>query len=232
MKKTLFITGANRGIGLEFVRQYLADGWDIVATCRKPGGAEALNKLADGAGNRLEILALDVADEPAIAALGEQLKGRPIDLLLNNAGVYGPQGRNLGQLDAQDWLDVLRINCIAPLQVTGALQENLRAGSKARAIGISSRMGSIADNSSGGSYIYRSSKAALNAALKSAAIELHDAGVCVAILHPGWVATDMGGPNALIDATKSVAGMREVIDGLTLDDSGGFFSYDGSRIPW
>ena len=127
---------------------------------------------------------------------------------------------------------MFRVNTIAPMQLTGALLDNLDAGRGKKVIGISSRMGSIADNSSGGAYLYRSSKAALNAALRSAAIDLRERGICVAILHPGWVATDMGGPQALIDTEQSVTGMRTVIDGLSIEQSGAFFSYDGSDIPW
>lgn len=229
---TVMVTGANRGLGLEFVRQYSDAGCTVFATCRDPDAAPALGEIAASSDGRVRMLQLDVVDPARIAALRRSLAGKAIDLLINNAGVYGPRGGGIARLDEAAWLEVLRVNSIAPLQLTGALLENLDAGRDKTVIGISSRMGSIADNTSGGAYIYRSSKAALNAALRSASIDLRERGICVAILHPGWVATDMGGPQALIDTKRSVSGMRKVIASLTLEKSGSFISYDGSEIPW
>lgn len=232
MTKTVVITGANRGIGLEFVRQYLVEGCKVFAGCRNPAKAVGLNSISGKAEGRLEVLSLDVTDAGDIQSLRDKLAGQPVDLLINNAGVYGPKGKGLAALDTQDWLDVFDTNSIAPIILTGALLDNLKASASARVIGISSRMGSIDDNTSGGAYIYRSSKAALNSALASAAIDLRDQNICVGILHPGWVETDMGGANAQLDVESSVAGMRRVIDKLDMAESGGFFSYDGSPIPW
>lgn len=230
MTETVLVTGANRGIGLEFAAQYAEDGWRVIASCRQPEQASELARLAtDG---NVKIVQLDVTDGASVSALAAELKGSPLELLINNAGVYGPKGRGLGELDGAAWLEVFATNSIAPLQITGALLANLKAAKRPRVVGISSRMGSIGDNSSGGAYIYRSSKAALNAALASAAIDLREAGIAVGILHPGWVETDMGGSNALIDTATSVAGLRKVIDKLDLKNSGRFFSYDGSSIPW
>jgi len=232
MTQTVVVTGANRGIGLEFVRQYLAADCHVVAGCRRPPEATELTALGGSAAGQLQVLQLDVTDPGSVAGFAKALDGRPVDLLINNAGVYGPKGVGLDNLATQAWLDVFATNSIAPLQLTSALLANLKASQGACVIGISSRMGSIADNTSGGAYIYRSSKAALNAALASAAIDLREHKICIGILHPGWVETDMGGANALIDAAASVTGMRQVIAKLDLTKSGGFFSYDGSTIPW
>lgn len=226
------ITGANRGIGLEFVTQYLAAGQRVLAACRKPESAHELANLRAHHGEQLEIATLDVADHASIKQLAAQLKGRSLGLLINNAGVYGPSGTTLQTLDTDAWLQVFKVNSIAPVQVAAALRRNLEAARSARLVVITSRMGSIADNSSGAAWIYRSSKAAVNAAYASLALDLKDSGIAVAILHPGWVKTDMGGANALIDVATSVAGMRKVIDNLDGSNSGRFLSYDGSKIPW
>lgn len=228
----VLITGANRGIGLEFVAQYLAAGQQVMAACRDPHSATELSALAGRYPEQLEIVALDVVEQDSIDALAGRLKGRALGLLINNAGVYGPSGSKLQSLDTGTWLQVFAANSIAPVQVAAALLDNLKAAQQARLVVISSRMGSIADNSSGGAWIYRSSKAAVNAAYASLALDLRDAGIAVAILHPGWVLTDMGGSNALIDTTTSVNGMREVIAGLDSSNNGRFLSYDGTEIPW
>lgn len=232
MNIDVLITGANRGIGLEFVAQYLAEGQRVLAACRNPRSANDLVALQERHGDQLEIAALDVADHDSISSLANQIEGRSLGLLINNAGVYGPSGSTLDRLDAEAWLEVFRVNSIAPVQIAAALRRNLEAARPARLVVISSRMGSIADNSSGGAWIYRSSKAAVNAAYASLALDLEDSGIAVAVLHPGWVLTDMGGANALIDATTSVAGMRKVIESLDTSNHGRFLSYDGSEIPW
>lgn len=232
MSATVLITGANRGIGLEFVRQYLEAGLEVIATCRKPDAASELSALEKEAGGPLQVLELDVTDAGSIGALADALGGKDINLLINNAGVYGPKGAGIHALDTQAWLHVFATNSIAPLQITAALLSNLKSASQAKVVVISSKMGSIKDNTSGGAHIYRSSKAAVNAAMASAAIDLADDGICIGILHPGWVETDMGGANALIDTRTSVTGMRKVIDKLDLSSSGTFTSYDGSAIPW
>nr|WP_254447718.1 SDR family oxidoreductase [Sphingomonas sp. ID1715] len=214
------ITGAGRGIGLEFVRQYAADGWDVIASARRPQEADAL--LATGA----EVFALDAADPQSIAALAEQIGSRAIDVLIANAGIY-PQG-----LDVEGWLQAFATNSIGPTLLANALRANVAASSQRKMVAISSRMGSIADNSSGGAIAYRSSKAALNAAWHSLALELRKEGICMAVLHPGWVQTDMGGAGAMIDAQTSVSGLRQVIAGLSIEQTGRFFNYDGQELPW
>ena len=224
---TMLITGANRGLGLEFARQYAADGWRVIATCRDPAKAGDLKAIS-----AVEIHALDVADMAAGAALAQNLRGTAIDLLLNNAGVYGPKGQALGNLDPEAWLDVLRINSIAPLKLAEAFLPHLRAGKGKTAAFVTSLMGSIADNTSGHYYAYRSSKAALNAAVKSFAVDTSAEGLIAVLLHPGWVQTDMGGPNAPVTPRESISGMRKVLARVTQKDSGGFFAYDGQRLPW
>jgi len=221
-----FITGANRGIGLEFVRQYAAAGWRVHAACRDAALATALDSIEGD----VTVHALDVADDSQIEALARNLKDKPIDLLINNAGILDDD--RFGQTDTATWLRAFRVNCIAPLHLLERLAPNLERGKLKRAVALTSRMGSITDNGSGGDYIYRSSKAALNAAMKSAAIDLRSRGIVVAVLHPGWVKTDMGGPHAAVDVRTSVSGLRSVIDSLSLKETGRFFSYDGKELPW
>ena len=217
---TVLITGANRGIGLEFARQYRADGWDVIATARRPDAAAELKAT----GARVEML--DAADGRSIAELADRLGSAPIDVLIANAGVY-PSG-----LDPSGWSAAFATNCIGPTLLAQALRKNVVASGLRRMVAITSRMGSIADNGSGGAIAYRSSKAALNAAWHSLALDLRGDGIVAAVLHPGWVQTDMGGTGAQIDAGTSVSGLRQVIDGLSVERTGRFFNYDGQELPW
>ncbi|MDH5750315.1 MAG: SDR family oxidoreductase [Rhodospirillales bacterium] len=225
---TVLITGASRGIGLEFAKQYADDGWKVIATCRDPGGANELKGLA----GKVEVHALDITDRGQIQALAKSLKRENIDILINNAGIYGPKPALLGGINYGAWEEVMRTDAMSPLKVSECFLDHIARGKMKKIIAISSKMGSISDNSSGGSYIYRSSKAALNAVMKSLSIDLKERGVVVALLHPGWVKTDMGGPGALIDSRESVSKMRDVIAGLGPEQSGGFFGFDGERISW
>lgn len=224
---TVLITGANRGLGLEFVRQYLSDGWHVIATCRNPDSAENLNALV---GN-IVVHELAVDDDSAILRLANELSGQHIDVLINNAGVMGTK-HGLGDLDSEMWADVLRVNVIAPLKVSEAFVDHVASSTLKKIVTVSSKMGSMADNTSGGSYIYRSSKAGVNAAMRSLAHDVAPKGIVSCILHPGWVRTDMGGANGLIDAPESVSGMRAVIDSLDSEKAGRFWNYDGKEIPW
>jgi len=219
MPKVL-ITGANRGLGLEFARQYKEAGWDVVATARQSSAElEAL-------GVRVETL--DMQDLDAVERLGDRLDR--LDLLIANAGTYGP--REVTSADeAREWADTFVTNTIAPFLLAEAVLPIVEASS-GKLIAVSTKMGSIEDNTSGGFIAYRSSKAALNAAWRNLAIEARTRGVAAAVLHPGWVQTRMGGTSAPLEPEESVAGMRKVIDGLTLEQSGGFFSYDGTMVPW
>jgi NAD(P)-dependent dehydrogenase (short-subunit alcohol dehydrogenase family) len=231
MKETILLTGSNRGIGLELARQYAAAGWRVHACCREPSRATDLQALA--AENRdLHIHQLDVTDHGRIADLARELDDQPIDLLFNNAGVYGQDDAVFGNTDENLWLHAMRINVIAPMKMMEAFVRHV-AGSRHKLMAsLSSKMGSMADNGSGGSYVYRSSKAALNAVLKSAAIDLQPMGIRVAILHPGWVKTAMGGPHAEITTEESVTAMRGILARMKPGDSGCFHDIDGSLIPW
>jgi NAD(P)-dependent dehydrogenase (short-subunit alcohol dehydrogenase family) len=231
--KTTLITGANRGIGLEFCRQYAAEGWRILACSRQPEKSDALNKLAAQYPALIKVHALDVADHVQIERLAQVLAQESIDLLINNAGIYPDSDKSgFGHTDYAEWMQAFRINTMAPLKMAETFATQISRSKQKTIVTITSKMGSIADNSSGGSYLYRSSKAAVNMVVKSLAIDLKPSGIISVVCHPGWVKTDMGGPNALISATESVSGIRQVISRLTIDDSGKFFGYDGEVIPW
>jgi NAD(P)-dependent dehydrogenase (short-subunit alcohol dehydrogenase family) len=232
MADKVLVTGANRGIGLELVRQYLADGAEVIAACRDPERAPALNELAGRAGGRLMVQPLEVTNPAHIANLRAVVGSGPLDILFNNAGVYGQRDGGFGRADAGVWIETFRINVIAPMQIMEALADAVAASRRRLIVNMSSKMGSMADNSSGGSYVYRSSKAALNAITRNAAIDLAARGIIVIAMHPGWVQTDMGGQGAPLSATQSVSGIRLVLDRLTIANSGRFYSYDGKEIPW
>jgi NAD(P)-dependent dehydrogenase (short-subunit alcohol dehydrogenase family) len=229
---SVLITGANRGLGLEFCRQYADAAWKVIACCRNPAQAEVLNALRQSH-DFVQIEALDVADFSQIDGLSKTLLDASIDVLINNAGVYDDQrGNGFGQLDYQAWQHSMLINTLAPVKMAEAFFPQVKRSGKKLIVNISSLMGSLADNGSGGSILYRSSKAALNASMKSLSIDIRNQNVGVLILHPGWVQTDMGGVSALIDSKTSVSGMRAVIDGFTLAQSGAFIKYDGTSMPW
>ncbi|ACA86665.1 SDR family oxidoreductase [Shewanella woodyi] len=231
MQKHLLITGANRGIGLTLVEQYLKDGWAVNACCRQPEKADELIQL-QAKYESLTLSKLDVTDYHAVKLLADSLADIPIDLLINNAGYYGPKGVSFGDTDVEEWRRVIEINTIAPLKIAEAFLPHLTQAQDAAYVAISSKMGSMSDNSSGGAYIYRSSKAALNSVVKSLSLDLKSYGVKVVALHPGWVRTEMGGPNGLIDTNESAAGLKQVISELSSTDNGGFFDYLGNKIPW
>ncbi|MDY0885859.1 SDR family oxidoreductase [Dongia soli] len=223
---TILITGTNRGIGLELVRQYAADGWQVIACCRNPDTASELKQVQ----GIVDIHALDVTSDADITRLAGELAGKPIDVLLNNAGITA-KNDSFGSTDTETWLRVFHVNCIAPLHLVEALVDNLAAGTQKKAISISTRMGSMGESPSGSYYAYRSSKAALNMAMVNAAADLRGR-LILAMIHPGWVQTDMGGTQAPLRPQESVAGIRRVIAGLKPVDSGQFFNHDGSSIPW
>lgn len=218
---TVLITGANRGIGLEFCRQLAARGDTVIATCRTPSAA--LTALP------VEVISgVDVADDDSVAALAAALSGRSIDLLINNAGVL--IRTSLESLDFELIRRQFEINSIGPLRVTTALRDNMAQGSTVAI--ITSRMGSIADNTSGGHYGYRMSKAAVNMAGKSLSLDLRPQGITVVMLHPGWVRTEMTANNGLLNTDESVAGLLARIDQTTLDDTGTFWHTNGAPLSW
>lgn len=228
---TVLVTGANRGLGLEFCRQYAAENWTVIACCRYPVRAVELINLSGSSCIQLETL--DVSDFGQIDALSEKLADLDIDVLINNAGIYADRRESgFGRLDYQAWLQTLQINAMAPVKMAEAFLPQIERSDKKLIVNISSLMGSLADNSSGGSIFYRSSKAALNAAMKSLSIDLANQSIGVLTFHPGWVKTDMGGANALITAEESVSGMRNLIDNYTSDQSGCFVGYNGMPMPW
>jgi NAD(P)-dependent dehydrogenase (short-subunit alcohol dehydrogenase family) len=229
---TYFITGCNRGLGLEFVRQLLARGQRVIATCRDIATSTDLTALTLKHSGQLSLVEMDVSDEASMREAVALLNDEAIDVFINNAGMYGPRDANFGNVDGPAMAEVLYTNAVAPVLLTQLLIDNVRKGSGKKLVYVSSKMGSIADNGRGGSYIYRSSKTALNSVVNSLALDLAPEGIATATLHPGWVRTDMGGPNGLIDAPESVSGMLNVIDGLSVANTGQFFSYDGSTIAW
>ncbi|MGQ0429020.1 MAG: SDR family oxidoreductase [Gammaproteobacteria bacterium] len=228
----MFITGASRGLGLEFVRQYAADGWQVHAACRDPGAARELQELAAGSSGRIRVGQLDVTDSASVKTAAAALKGESIDLLINNAGVGNPPGKALGSLDYAAWLKVLDVNALGPARVAEAMVENVAKGGRKLIVTITSRMGSIADNNSGGSYPYRSSKAAVNMVMKSLAMDLAPRGIACIVLHPGWVRTDMGGAGGKLSPEQSISELRKLIARLGPKDSGKFYDHDGQQIPW
>jgi len=230
---TTLITGANRGIGLELSRQYAAAGWRVFACSRHPEKSDALNKLAAQYPDLIKIFALDVTDHVQVEHLAQDLAKESIDLLINNAGIYPNSDKNgFGRTDYAEWMQAFRINTMAPLKMAEAFSGQIACSKLKIIVTISSKMGSVADNDSGGSYLYRTSKAAVNMVVKSLAIDLKPLGITSVVFHPGWVKTDMGGPGAMITTAQSVSGIREVIATLKPTDSGKFVGYNGKEILW
>ncbi len=225
----VLITGANRGIGLALVQQYLHNGDQVSATYRLASGAQKLLELTEQYPN-LTLYCMDITDYDEIASSVCEIGS--IDILINNAGYYGPKGYGFGNTDVNEWRKALEVNTIAPLKLVELLYEKLESATGKTIVCISSKVGSIAENTSGGGYIYRSSKAALNSVVKSLHNDLSEQGYKVAALHPGWVQTEMGGPNALISTDESAEALFKLISTLTPEQSGGFFNYDGSELPW
>jgi NAD(P)-dependent dehydrogenase (short-subunit alcohol dehydrogenase family) len=231
--QTLLITGANRGLGLELTRQYLADGWRVHACCRRPDEATGLADVAAAAGDACRVHALDVTDHAAIDDLAGALGDEALDLVINNAGVL--LDRSMGGLGETDYALFQRsfaVNTMAPLKVAEAFTPHLCRGDRKLLVALTSRMGSIADNTSGGYYTYRATKAALNMIWKSLSLDLRGRGIACAVLHPGWARTDMGGAGANLGVGESVRGMRRVIDALDRGKTGRFFNHDGTELPW
>jgi len=228
----VLITGASRGIGLEMVKYGIEQNWRIFACCRHPQQADSLLSVAKLTNGRVSVHVADMNELATLQALAYELRNEAIDILINNAGIYGSDNSTFGNVDVPGWISTFQVNSIAPLKVSEALVEQLRMGDKKIIACLSSKMGSMADNGSGNSYIYRSSKAALNAVVKSMSIDLREDGIKCVALHPGWVKTDMGGPNAEITSRESVTSLFNIIRALKAEDSGRFIDIDGSDIPW
>jgi NAD(P)-dependent dehydrogenase (short-subunit alcohol dehydrogenase family) len=227
---TVIVTGANRGLGLEFTRQYAKDGARVFASCRDPKSARELNRLA--AENTLvSVRELDVTRAESVAAFKQFVGSAPIDILINNAGIYGPAKQSAVAMDYEGWFETLATNLIGPLRLIQAFLASLKSGREKKVVSITSGMGSIAETS-GGYIAYRTSKAGLNMLMRSAALELKSEGIIVVPLNPGWVRTDMGGSGAPLSPETSVRRMRQIIAELTLKDSGRFLSHDGREISW
>lgn len=228
--QTYLITGANRGIGLELCRQLLARGDHVIAASRNPQ-AQALAALQVADADAIELVALDVTQPHSIAAAKQAIGDRPIDVLINNAGIMGPERQTALDVDFDGFARTLDVNTLAPLRVAQTFLPNLRKARGAKVFTVSSAMGSLADG--GADHIaYRTSKAAVNKVMQALASELKADGIVVGMLHPGWVRTDMGGANAALEVSHSVAGILNVIDGWGLEKSGAFFDYAGHAVAW
>ncbi len=228
---TLLITGANRGIGLELCKHYLDKGWEVHACCRNPAKATALNKLTDRH-NALTVHELEVTNERQMDVLVKALNNKPVDILLNNAGVHALGASQFGKTDDKAWEEAVAVNLLAPMKMMEHFVKNVAISNKKIIASISSKMASMDDNRSGGAYAYRATKAALNAVMVSAAHDLRHLDIIALILHPGWVRTDMGGPHGEISVEESATMLCKILDNCDMSDSGKFFDIDGSVIPW
>jgi NAD(P)-dependent dehydrogenase (short-subunit alcohol dehydrogenase family) len=222
---TILITGAGRGLGLELARRFVDLGWETLGTVRDLSKGAAMPRGS-------YTFLCDVTDRSALGRLARDLKGKPIDVLFCNAGMYGKRQQTVGNVDYDLWPEVMRVNVLAPMACVDALVDNVAASDRRQIVMMSSRMGSIGENGAGGEVVYRSSKAALNAVTKSLSIDLKPRGITLAAVHPGWVQTDMGGPNATLTPADSIAGLAQVVLGLTPEKTGRFFNYDGTEIAW
>jgi len=238
--QTALVTGARRGMGLEFTRQLLSRGDTVLATVRDPDSAPQLRALGEAHPGRLQILCLDVSDHSSIRKLGPAVKRLvpQLDLLVNNAGINSkavkPHQSNtrFGSLEPEGILRMVAVNAIGPVLVTQALTESLQQSPGARVISVSSWLGSIAGKTRGGNYGYCASKTTLNMLTRAMAFDLLPLGIVSVVFNPGWVRTDMGGPRAKLGVDESVAGMIRVTGGLTEADAGRFLQWDGSDLPW
>lgn len=229
--KTIFITGANRGIGLGLTDQALQRGMMVYAACRNPDGARELWELESASNGRLKLLQMDVGDETSIQACARSLPGdTALDCVINNAGVLRDGSKGLPQVNVDLVRESFEINVIGPMNVTRALLPYLEKSKNPVLVNMTSKMGSIADNASGTHYAYRISKTALNMFTKNVAIEFpHITTIC---LHPGWVKTDMGGANALVDVGDATKKMMDVITNVKKVDTGHFLDFQGKAVPW
>ena len=226
--ETVFITGSNRGLGLEFVKQFESSGFKVIAACRNPKLADNLNSIK---GN-IEVVKLNINSGIDFENISTTYKNENIDILINNAGIIGLNKKIIGEINYEDWKDVFQTNVLGPTMIVERLLSQIARSEKKLIVSISSKLGSISENSGGGQYAYRASKAALNAVNKSLSIDLTEKGITSIVISPGWVKTDMGGENADLTIHDSVTQMREVIERVDINDTGKFFNFDGNIIKW
>lgn len=228
---TILITGANKGIGFELAKRYAQSGHNVLACCRNPDNADDLAALAKQ--YELTIVTVSVGDEVSVKTMAQTLKDVPIDILINNAGTIGPKPdqQTAYVMDFEGWAETMNINALAPVRVMHALMANLRASHRAKVVTISSQLGAISVDMTM-NYAYSASKAAINKYMKLAALELGKEDISVGLIHPGWVQTSMGGPEADITPQASAAGIINVIDKLNAENNGGFWNWNGEVHAW
>ena len=227
----VLITGANRGIGLELARGYAAAGDRVFACCRSPEGADKLGDLARSSGGRVSVLGMDVGDGDSIAAAAKAVGGAPIDILINNAGVLGGHPQTLESIDFDAWMDALRVMVVGPFRVIQTFLPNLKAAAAPKVMTVTSQL-AASTWPLGGTYAYASAKAGVNKVMQIMALDLKGDNIAVAMIHPGWVKTDMGGPGADLTPEESAAGIRKVIANLGSESSGKFYKWNGDIHPW
>ena len=228
---TILVTGANRGVGLALCRIYAEQGDKVLACCRKPASATALNQLAEK--HDLQVVKVAVSDGESVKQLVTLLADTPIDTLINNAGAPGPgfENQSLLAMDYEGWAETFSVNTMAPLRMLQAFLPNLKKSPGGKLATITSQMGAMALDMTV-AYAYCASKAAVNKVMKLASVELSKEGISSCLIHPGWVQTDMGGPQAEITPQESAAGIISVVDGLRLENTGSFWKWNGEVHPW
>ena len=238
---SLLVTGASRGLGLELCRQYSEAGWRVFACCRSPASASGLEPLIDAGAGNVTVHRMDVNDPDEIRAVAAEFGGHPIDILINNAGVadaYGTgvfEGKDdpdLGNYDMDEWLEIFRTNVVGAGRVTGAFADNVAKSDRRLVVMMASGLSSISNTWQGGRYAYRTSKAALNMLMRGVGAWLEPRGITVVSVAPGWTRTQLGGPNAHNSVEEAIAGIRTVLDGLGIEDTGSYWNFDGQRLPW
>jgi NAD(P)-dependent dehydrogenase (short-subunit alcohol dehydrogenase family) len=232
MKLSILITGTNRGIGLALARIFTQYDWDVIACCRKPDEAEALKSIQAASEGRLKIKRLDVTRDEEITALAETLAEKNLDILLNNAGILGPEEQDFGFLDEDAWLETFKVNSIGPYKMVRAFLDNIARSQRRIIATITSQMGSIQNNSSGDYYAYRTSKSAANMIMKNLSLDLHAKRITCVALHPGWVKTRLGGKQAPLSPAESAAAIFKTLTSLSEEQNGSFLDYEGRNINW
>lgn len=232
MKLSILITGTNRGIGLELARIFTQYDWDVIATCRRPEEAVALKSIQAASEGRLKIEKLDVTSDEEIRDLADLLAAKDIDILLNNAGIMGPEEQGFGFLDEEAWLETFRVNTIGPYKMVRAFLDNVARSQRRIIATITSQMGSVENNSSGDYYAYRTSKSGANMIMKNLSHDLHGKRITCVALHPGWVRTRLGGGQAPLSPAASAAGVFKTLTALSEEQNGSFLDYEGRSLPW